>query len=154
MSSIVRHLCPLAIAANVVQATHCRLDTVLLTFGSLYLTYSTHYIDPNDEGPCQAILKSIEKRWAKADQDLFIAAVYLNPFYTNPNHHPIFAPLDELKCADIQQLLIQLWHCFYNHKPPSTFLIQMNQYFGQTGFFASLQSQCLIEASAADVTAS
>jgi len=29
---------------------------------------------------CTAILDSIEKRWAKADQDVFVAAIILNPF--------------------------------------------------------------------------
>lgn len=29
--------------------------------------------------PVTSILKSIEKRWAKTDQDLFIACLFLNP---------------------------------------------------------------------------
>jgi hypothetical protein len=33
------HLEPLAIAANITQATNCRLDTVLLTFGYLVIRY-------------------------------------------------------------------------------------------------------------------
>ena len=36
--------------------------------------------DPANVLGCSAILDSIEKRWAKADQDIFITAVILNPF--------------------------------------------------------------------------
>lgn len=32
-----------------------------------------------DMHPVTSIIKSIEKRWAKADQDLFIACLFLNP---------------------------------------------------------------------------
>ena len=57
------------------------MDQILLTFGSL----SIYYTDIEENYPanvlgCTAILDSIEKRWAKADQDVFIAAVILNPF--------------------------------------------------------------------------
>ncbi|KAF8062590.1 ribonuclease H-like domain-containing protein [Lyophyllum atratum] len=49
---------PLAIAANITQASDTRLDHVLLTLGNF----------------------SLEKRWDKADQDIFILAVFFNPF--------------------------------------------------------------------------
>jgi hypothetical protein len=75
------HLEPLARAANVAQAAFCQLDQILLTFGSLSIYYTD--IKANDSANdlgCAAILDSIEKRWAKADQDVFIAAVILNLF--------------------------------------------------------------------------
>jgi hypothetical protein len=57
------------------------LDQILLTFGSLSIYYKDiKSKDPANEPGCTAILDSIEKRWAKADQDVFIAAVILNPF--------------------------------------------------------------------------
>jgi len=37
--------------------------------------------DPDDQPGCAAIIDSIERRWAKSDQDIFLAAVILNPFY-------------------------------------------------------------------------
>jgi hypothetical protein len=36
--------------------------------------------EEDDDHPVMAIINSIEKRWKKADQDLFIACVFLNPF--------------------------------------------------------------------------
>ena len=70
----------MAEAANIIQAAFCRLDTVLLTFGYLIVSYKAMK-DPDDLPGVQAIIKSIEKRWAKADQEIFIAAMILNPFY-------------------------------------------------------------------------
>jgi hypothetical protein len=34
----------------------------------------------DEDHPVNAIIDSIEKRWSKVDQDLFISAFYLNPF--------------------------------------------------------------------------
>jgi hypothetical protein len=34
----------------------------------------------DNDHPVTAIIDSIEKRWKKADQDLFIACIFLNPF--------------------------------------------------------------------------
>jgi hypothetical protein len=68
---------PLAIAANITQATHTRLDHVLLTLGNLFRIYSNPELDTEVR---TVILASLERRWAKADQDVFIVAVFLNPY--------------------------------------------------------------------------
>ncbi|KZV99187.1 hypothetical protein EXIGLDRAFT_831738 [Exidia glandulosa HHB12029] len=67
---------PLAIAQNVTQGANTRLDHVLVTLGNLFAIYSR---DAYSEPVRTAIKASLEKRWAKADQDAFIAAVFLNP---------------------------------------------------------------------------
>ena len=73
-----KHLEPLAIAANVVQADNARLDTVLMTLGSLYGTLSQSSLF---DGPVrEQLTKSLEKRWAQADREVFILAVVLNPY--------------------------------------------------------------------------
>ncbi|KAF8874902.1 ribonuclease H-like domain-containing protein [Infundibulicybe gibba] len=83
------HIEPLAIAVNVAQAANIRCDQVVLILARLYKHYiallKADRIDPNnpeeDENhPIIAIVHSIEKRWAKVDQDLFIAVLFLNPF--------------------------------------------------------------------------
>ncbi|KAF8873343.1 ribonuclease H-like domain-containing protein [Infundibulicybe gibba] len=83
------HIEPLAIAVNVAQAANIRCDQVVLILARLYKHYiallKADRIDPNnpeedDNHPVIAIVHSIEKRWAKVDQDLFIAALFLNPF--------------------------------------------------------------------------
>jgi len=57
------------------------LDQILLTFGSLSIYYKDIKVkNPANVPECTAILDSIEKQWAKADQDVFITAVILNPF--------------------------------------------------------------------------
>ncbi|KAL6298032.1 ribonuclease H-like domain-containing protein [Sparassis latifolia] len=71
------HLEPLAIAANITQAPHTRLDHVLLTLGNLYCIYCSADTESNVR---EKILGSLEKRWKKADQDVFILAIFLNPY--------------------------------------------------------------------------
>lgn len=71
---------PLAIAANVSQATHTRLDQVLITLGNLFRQYSNTESPIFDEDLRLGVLKSLEKRWKKIDQDIFIVAVFLNPY--------------------------------------------------------------------------
>ncbi|KDR69467.1 hypothetical protein GALMADRAFT_104095 [Galerina marginata CBS 339.88] len=78
LKEIQKILEPLAIAANVAQGSHTRLDHVLLMLGNLVriFTQNTEF----DEDLRIGIIKSLEKRWKKADQDVFIVAVFLNPF--------------------------------------------------------------------------
>ena len=53
------------------------LDHVLLTLRNLYCIYSTLEFDVE---VWTVILASLEKWWAKADQEVFILAVFLNPY--------------------------------------------------------------------------
>ncbi|GBE87752.1 hypothetical protein SCP_1104290 [Sparassis crispa] len=71
------HLEPLAIAANITQAPHTRLDHVLLTLSNLYCIYCSADTESDVH---EKILGSLEKRWKKADQDVFILAIFLNPY--------------------------------------------------------------------------
>lgn len=72
---------PLAIANNVAQSGHCRLDHITLTLGNLYRIYSNPELNHVMR---QKILGSLEKRWAAADQDIFILAVFFNPYVRQP----------------------------------------------------------------------
>ena len=60
------------------QATFCRMDQVLLTFGFLIMQYQSL---TEDLIACTTIVDSLEMRWKKADQELFIACILVNPFY-------------------------------------------------------------------------
>ena len=51
-----RHLEPLAIAANITQASFCRLDEVLLTFGYLVMQYQKMQTDADDAAACASII--------------------------------------------------------------------------------------------------
>ncbi|KAF6746082.1 hypothetical protein DFP72DRAFT_823413, partial [Ephemerocybe angulata] len=133
-----RYLEPLAIAANVTQQSFCRLDEVLITFGFLVHKYTGMADDVIAQA---AILKSVEARWAKADQEVFVAAVLINPLYrTTP-----FLPLESLNFANINGLLSRLWIRFFFEAPPSLFLEHAGQFLDGTGFFARLEAEAARE---------
>ncbi|KAJ6572632.1 hypothetical protein B0H10DRAFT_1670231, partial [Mycena sp. CBHHK59/15] len=113
---------PLAVAANVTQSAFCRLDQVLLTLGRLVMQYSA-LDDLEDANGRDVIIASLEQRWAKSDQDVFIAAVLLNPFFkTGP-----FAPRQDFAFAGIHQLFAHLWMRFNktNTAPPDLYATSM-----------------------------
>ena len=114
-----RHLEPLAVAANITQVTHCRLDTVLLTFGYLIIRYQALVArEAEDAAGRTAILQSLEKRWLAADQPVFIAAVIVNPFFqTSP-----FAPNSRFINARIKSLLASLYTRFFESETPQRVL--------------------------------
>jgi hypothetical protein len=90
----------------------CRLDQILLTFGSLAIYY--HNIKTTDSANilgATAILESIEKRWAKVDQDVFIAAVLLNPFV---KASPFSPQVPFLTRAGVLSLMKRLYLCFFS----------------------------------------
>ena len=137
-----RHLGPLAIAANLLQAAHCRLDTVILTFG--YLTIKYQAMDaPEDLVGCTAILKSLEKRWLAADQDVFIAAVIVNPLYrTTP-----FAPHPRFTNARIKILLASLYSRFFKMPAPDMFYMELHEFLTESGRYRELSAMCAVHIS-------
>jgi hypothetical protein len=140
-----RHLEPLAIATNVTQASFCRLDQVLMTFGHLVMQYKS-MTDPEDVVGCTAIIESIEARWATADQEIFIAAVVLNPFYQSTP----FAALQFLTNAGIHSMLGCLWRRFFEEEPPPELHQQINGYLHGTDLFSDLKFACGIAQVAAN----
>ena len=82
-------------------------------FGSLSIYYqSIKTKDPANIPGCTAIIDSIEKRWAKADQDVFIAAIILNLFIKTST----FAPqVHFLMHAGVLVILKRLYHRFFSH---------------------------------------
>ncbi|KAJ2986487.1 hypothetical protein NUW54_g9747 [Trametes sanguinea] len=80
LERVETHLRPLAVATNILQARHTRMDHVLLTLANLYRIYNTEDIEPDVK---DRMLSRLELRWKKGagqDQDLFILAVFLNPY--------------------------------------------------------------------------
>ncbi|KAJ6625371.1 hypothetical protein B0H10DRAFT_2430458 [Mycena sp. CBHHK59/15] len=68
---------PLAIAAKCMQAPDAGLDQVLLMLGNLYQIYGSPEINSRVR---TCVQKSLEKRWLPMEQEVFIIAVYLNPY--------------------------------------------------------------------------
>lgn len=132
------HLQPLAIAANVTQAAFCCLDTVLLTFGFLIMQYQ-RMADEADHAASMAIISSLKKRWAAADQDIFIATVIINPFFrADPfARHPRFV------IAGIIELLGRLYTRFFQEVPLYTFEAELRDYLTAMGQYSQLRATCL-----------
>ncbi|KIK76098.1 hypothetical protein PAXRUDRAFT_170934 [Paxillus rubicundulus Ve08.2h10] len=124
ITQIKQHLEPLAFAANVTQATLCRIDTVLLTFGFLMMQYKS-MMEDKDVWAVTTIIQSIKQRWAKYDQEISITAMILNPFYKTT----LFSYIPSLNNANVCTLLEHLYTCFFHCDPPPLFDDQVTSYF-------------------------
>ncbi len=88
------------------------MDQILLTFGSLTIYYQDIKTEDSANIPgCTAILDSIEKLWAKADQDVFVATVLLNPFVKATTFSP-WVPF--LSRAGVLGLMKHLYRHFFS----------------------------------------
>ncbi|KAK1235356.1 hypothetical protein PQX77_001429 [Marasmius sp. AFHP31] len=86
-------LLPLAVAANILQGPSCHFDHVLLTLGNLYCLFNELSLgDKDDVSICKAMHQSLHLWWGRAEQELMILAVFLNPYIRyqcfNPNALP------------------------------------------------------------------
>ncbi|KAF7326313.1 DUF659 family protein [Mycena kentingensis (nom. inval.)] len=72
---------PLAIACNLLQSPDLRLDIVVLTLGNLYRLALA--LPAEDADVRDALLASVERRFAKADSEVMIFAVFANPCLRN-----------------------------------------------------------------------
>ncbi|KDQ55684.1 hypothetical protein JAAARDRAFT_208479 [Jaapia argillacea MUCL 33604] len=119
LARIKFHLQPLAVAANVTQGARCRLDQVLMTFGLLVMHFRK-LPDADDQAIQIAVIKSLELRWSKCDQDVFIASVVLNPFY----RISVFKTTHIFTLAGLSALITRLWIRFFPAISTPTSLIK------------------------------
>ncbi|KAA1466432.1 hypothetical protein DENSPDRAFT_766849 [Dentipellis sp. KUC8613] len=111
-----RHLHPLAVATNLLQMDHTRIDTVLVTLANLYRVFSDS--------------RSLEKRWEKQDQVLFILAAIFNPtirIFAFAADSPFRVP------SIIQSLAADAFRRFFSVEPDSGFMAAVAQYLCNTG---------------------
>lgn len=88
-----------------------------------------------------AIINSIEARWAKSDQEVFVATILVNPFYrTQP-----FVPLPCFNQAQIRVLFTRLYHRFYTAQPPAIFIQHTYDFLIGKGQFNDLDGQVKYE---------
>jgi len=90
-----------------------------------------------DEEARQSIINSIETRWAKSDQEIFVAAVLVNPLF----RMSIFQPLARFNTANIRDLFVRLYKRFYRREPPRSFITHAYDFLEGKGFFATLRTQ-------------
>ncbi|KAJ7747620.1 ribonuclease H-like domain-containing protein [Mycena maculata] len=91
---IATHIEPLVIASNILQAPTCRLDTVLLCLSNLYRIFGN--LPPADATVTKTVQASLERRWAKTDQELMILGIFFNPYIRSHTFDP-----DSLSCMDM-----------------------------------------------------
>jgi hypothetical protein len=115
----------------------------LLLLGKLYRTYvnlrvTDHRLslagDENESHPVTSIFDSIEKRWERADQDLFIIALFLNPLI-NPNliNSCVLPP------GVLMGIARRLYSHVFKHndtEAPAGLIGQIYEYHRHTGIFA------------------
>ncbi|KAF9524441.1 hypothetical protein CPB83DRAFT_869389 [Crepidotus variabilis] len=135
LTKITKHLEPLARSSCLLQSVYTRLDQVPLVFGSLLWEYSMLKKDVllSETIPMiEVIEKSIEKRWAACDQDVYIAAIILHPLIKMRPFRNI------LNRMDVWALISRLWKRFYPTQPASTLFKEFSDYLDSTGNFRGL----------------
>jgi hypothetical protein len=118
----------LAVANNITQASHVRLDHVALTLGNLYRIYSDPAIN---EDARKGILNSLDKRWRPADQEVFILAVFFNPYI----RHHVFSK-HTLSQADICDIAERVYKRFFGDDSPLDFFFAFMEYYEGKGHYS------------------
>jgi len=129
---MLTHIGPLALAVNFAQAAHCCLDEVLIILGYLtskYLSLLQTATSTDDQIGLRAIVESLEKRWSKSDQMVFIAAVILNPLYKAKP----FSQIRQFTTAGITSLLSKLWQRFQSTPVPESLRKEILDYLQDRG---------------------
>lgn len=95
-----------------------------------------------DEIGRSAIIKSIETRWAKCNQEVFVAAVIVNPFYqTMPFNVNGGDSSLWLTRAELRALFSRLFRQFFQREPPTEFFTDMFEFLSSSGKFRRLREQ-------------
>ena len=142
---MVGHLEPLAIAANTLQSEHCRPDQVLVTFGMLYFEYSK-LSGAENQTIKEALLSSISRRWEKADQHIFIAAIFLNPLLKTS----LFSHTYHFTLNGLYNILSGLWARFTGQQPPMDFHAQIQNYINGSEVFYGFDNYTTMSKQSAD----
>ena len=140
---------PLAVAALVLQQKATRLDHVLLSLGKLFTEYQLvrrHCEAEEEKYCCDTLMLSLEDRWKKADHDLFIAAVILNPFVGQLRlcfSHMV----PQWDNNGLYKMLARIYKRLFKEEAPGSLLIDWTDYRRRQGLFTAknLELQHLVE---------
>lgn len=109
---------------------------MLITFGFLYWHFD-QLKEEQDATVRIAVLESLERRWLNSDQDIFIAAVILNPLYCCAP----FSLLPRFTKIGIQTFLGRVWRRLYQKTGddplPAGFLKEIGDYLNDSGVYCS-----------------
>jgi len=133
------HLEPLAIAANITQVTHCHLNTVLLTFGTLSYgigqwltrTQKTESVTP----PSWAASKNVG--WQQINWFSLLLSLSTHFFQMAP-----FAPHPHFINAHIKSLLASLYSWFFQSEAPNTFYTEVHDFLMGSSQYNKLEATC------------
>ncbi|KAG1802172.1 uncharacterized protein HD556DRAFT_1228363 [Suillus plorans] len=114
---------PIALMTNIHQAAHSKPEHIPISFGFLYYCYS-RIGDESDLVARNAVLESAERRWAQVDQEVFIAAVIVDPLYKDKP----FSNIPLTTCAGLMSLFSRLWTRFYGGTPPLELFTDLDNY--------------------------
>jgi hypothetical protein len=106
--------------------------------GNLYHIYSTPNLDADVQNK---VLGSLEKRWAAADQDPFIAAVVLNPFLRGrclSRANPALTPIG--LCNMLKRLHLRIFKVAVDENFQSAFMDYYNERNEFTSAYMGLDS--------------
>jgi hypothetical protein len=124
------HLEPLAIATHVTQGASTRLDQILLTLVNLFRIYGS--MDDLESDVRDGIQASLDKRWAKADQDVFILTVFLNPYIRAGLFN---TSISLFTLAGIYRIMRRVWVHFFREEPQYKLHVAcMDYYHGELEF--------------------
>ncbi|KAG1752181.1 hypothetical protein EDB19DRAFT_1627844, partial [Suillus lakei] len=140
---------PIALMTNVHQAAHSKPEHIPISFGFLYYRYSK-VGDEFDLVARNAVLESAERRWAQVDQEVFIAAVIVDPLYKDKPFKNI--PLTTR--AGLMSLFSCLWTRFYGGVPPLELFTDLDNYLKSSPEFQPLDiyTQILVSRAKDQVT--
>src|SRR5258708_6979980 len=71
---------PISLMMNIHQVAQARPEHIVVSFGFLHFCYSK-IENATDLAAHTAVLASAEHHWGQCNQEVFIAAVTVNPFY-------------------------------------------------------------------------
>lgn len=103
------------------QGSRVRLDHVALTLGNLFYIFSFSDID---EEAAAHIVASLEKRWKQADQDVFILAIFFNPYL----RHSCFNP-QTITQSHLYTIAERVFKRFFGIEPDLDFLLAFSDYW-------------------------
>lgn len=118
---------------NIHQAAHSKPEHIPISFGFLYYRYSK-IGDDTDLVARNAVLESAERRWAQVDQEVFIAAVIVNPLYKNKP----FGNIPLTTRAGLMSLFSRLWKRFYGGMAPLELFTDLDNYLRSSPEFQPL----------------
>ncbi|KAG2041579.1 hypothetical protein BDR03DRAFT_979518 [Suillus americanus] len=124
---------PITLMMNIHQAAHSKPEHIPISFGFLYYHYSI-IGDESDLVAQNAVLESAEHRWAQVDQEVFIAAVIVNPLYKDKP----FSNIPLTIRAGLMFLFSRLWTCFYGGTPPLELFTDLDNYLKSSPEFQPL----------------